>query len=266
MRAIRDTVPPEGIPTAYLSAVDLYFEYIDCKQGMVGVEMKEGVFRNSENIPLGSGIGKNKPDETLDELIYFHVKYPRLEGLGTEEKTTISALKEDPQESERDSINQTSNTCSVPPPVSPPMEKILHILFSSSFRNIIVGNAPETRKKTAKPENKGMKSLSQLCPNVFSIGYCEVSQRVASEKLPSYTISLTGHGSTIPIYPIDSNVDFINCSKNQESKLTAQGIDYSIINRLYRTRPTICTIKERYSKKSIEASTLAQCPKTTIRS
>lgn len=182
MRDLHDANPPEGIPTAYLSAVDLYLEYIAYKQqDMIGFETTNYALRNTQNILLEPEIGRNKHNEILIESSSLHTAYQELKGMSTAEKTAKPTPKEGLQKSERKSINQTSNTsniCSVPPPVSQPLEKTLHTLFGSCFRNMIVGNMPETRKKTTTPANKDTKSLSQLCPSVFSLGYREVSQHV----------------------------------------------------------------------------------------
>lgn len=182
MRGLCDTVPPEGIPTSHLSTIDLYFDYIAYKQptprGLIGFETTGSASRNSQNIPLESDLGCNKHDEILVESTGLHAEYPNPKGMSTAERMTISASKEDLRESEKNSINQISNTsyiCSVPPPENPPLEKTLHTLFSSSFRNVIVGNLTGTRKKITTPANKDTKSLSQLCPSVFSLGYREVS-------------------------------------------------------------------------------------------
>lgn len=182
MRGLRDTVPPEGIQTAYLSTIDLYFEYTAYNQPtpkrMIGFETTESTFGNSQNLLLGPDIGSNKHDEILVQSTCLHAEYPQLEGTGTAEKTTRPALKGGLRELERNSINNSQNTSNIRPvlpPVIPPLEKALHTLFSSSFRNVIVGNLPETRKETITPTSQGTKSLLQLCPSVFSLGYREVS-------------------------------------------------------------------------------------------
>lgn len=182
MRGLRDPIPPEGIHSAYLSTIDLYFEYTSYKRptpkGMIGLETTESTFGNSQNLLLGSDIGSNKHDEILVDSTRFHAEYPLLEAAGTAERTTRLALKEGLRELERNSINpiqNISNICPMLPLAIPPLEKTLHTLFSSSVRNVIVGNLPETRMKALTPTSEGTKSLSQLCPSVFSLGYREVS-------------------------------------------------------------------------------------------
>lgn len=183
MRGTHDALPPDGFPTACLSAINLSLEYSSCEEpAPKDIPNSTTAGKVSETIQSphpGPEPDNDEHDDILVEPTCLNIKYSfPPEGTDIEEKLGTSTFTEELQELEEE-LNYD---------ISPPLkaylastleafnlEKGFLTLFNSGFQSLIADTSPDTRKGIETPKSKGFRPLSRICPSVFSLGYRDVS-------------------------------------------------------------------------------------------
>lgn len=146
MRSTYDALPPDGIPTAYLSSIDLSLVYERSDQwtqrDTARSTMTEGIVGNLRHLAPGKSTDNNGHDDILFEVTCLHVEYPRPPaGLTIADKKDITEFAEElrgPEDQWCPLSSFPPKSCS-PPPVAEDiyLDKQFHTLFDVGFRNLI---------------------------------------------------------------------------------------------------------------------------------
>ena len=183
MRGTHDALPPDGFPTACLSAINLSLEYSSCEESAPrDIPSSTTAGKVSETIQSphpGPEPDNDEHDDILVEPTCLNIKYSLpSEGTEIEEKLGTSTFTEELQKLEEElnyGISPPLKAYLTSTPEAFHLEKGFHTLFYSGFQSLIADTSPDTRKQIETSKSKGFRPLSRICPSVFSLGYRDVS-------------------------------------------------------------------------------------------
>lgn len=179
MRNAHEALPPDGIPTAYLSTIDISLDYKRCDQWKHPLRENYASKKPAHILPI-VGTENNEHDDILIEVGYLHpVEYPC-----PSESIIITDKKDEPAFA-RVLEALEENWYPIPPfpPKSCPLpvvgqdiqlDKGFHTLFDIGFRNLIAKDQRKDKKAIEIYKSEDSKSLSTISPTTFSLGYREV--------------------------------------------------------------------------------------------
>ena len=183
MRNAHEVLPPDGIPTAYLSTIDIspdYKRFDQWTQRNIATPLREiCASKKIEPILPIVEIGYDEHDDILNEVGYLHP----VEYLCPSESIIITDKDASALARELEALEE--NWYPIPPfppkscPLSPAgqniqLDKEFHTLFDIGFRNLIAKDERKNKKAVELYKSEDSKSLSMVSPTTFSLGYREV--------------------------------------------------------------------------------------------
>ena len=184
MRSTHEALPPDGIPTAYLSTIDIHLDYKRCDQWTqrnIASPLKEScASKKLAHIRPIVGMANDEHDDILNEVGYLHpVEYL------CPSKSIIITDKNDESAFARESEVLEKNWYPILP--FPPkicslsvegqdiqLDKEFHALFDTGFRSLIAKDQRKDKKAIEIYKSEDSKALSTISPTTFSLGYREV--------------------------------------------------------------------------------------------